>query len=546
MKKVFFDSTKQRAFILWPQKMSVKKYVIRKTREILYTDVFQLKKRLLIMSFVLRYFMMGVEYSIILPTALLYMKTFNAGPFMTGLTIAAYPVAACISLPICGYFYDSTKRVKELLLILNGFEILGNLIYALPFSMLLPLLGRFIAGIGDGFLALTVGELTYLYEEKHRLGVITLLEFGRVLGLIVGPSFNFLIEGKRVQFDTWVLDNNTLPGVIMAIAWLVMEVITIFCVFNLAKQLIDVKMENKDEFDEIEDSVSLLPREKAEQEVPFDGSSDSLFDSPGDTEMSPENPFDDMESELSKSSSNSSLVTPEQDAIEEIGQGVFHEKQREFADYWQSLKEILCVEFLLITTADFMLWFCQTNFEILAPYITEFDYGWTPQLTGMIYVVGGVLVIMVFLLMYFLSAKCSVKDAHLLVVSLGMTQISLLFLIYESTLHELMARQLVFTAIAVCVFISIPLNLVCSRSLLSKLFHPDKMGIVQGLSSAIARITMILGPILGGYIFKGRIIYGTITSVFVFITTIGFIPGIKRIHQREERLRDELRVKRHK
>ena len=551
-----------------------------RSEKILPKDIFQLKKKLIVMSFILRYFLMGVEYSIILPTALLYMKSFGAGPFMSGLTIAAYPIAAIISLPVFGYFYDRTKRLKELLLLLNFFEALGNLIYALPFSIWLPVLGRFISGIGDGFLALTVGELTYLYDDNQRLGILSLLELGRVLGLIIGPSFNFLIEGRSIQVVSWKLDNNTLPGVVMAIMWTILEFLTFFCVFNLAKELIELnrpergKMPLNDHQEQLqtEEQALLSPKEElGESDHEDDEEIGMVVDptasqpikhmtkmSPGSLHSSDESLFhptlekqrsetprrreDDLKTQCSSSSSSTTSSLEDEEEIKDVGKGIFHEKQIQFKEYWNSLKEILCVEFLIVTSVDFMLWFCQTNFEILAPYITEFDYLWSPQLTGMVYVVGGVLIVVVFLGMYLVASKCTLKDTSLILVSLICAQFSLGLLMFESTLKVIHRREILFVAIAVLVFISIPLNLVCSKTLLSKLFHPDRMGVVQGLSSGIARITMISGPLLSGYIHKDRMMYGGVTSVFVFMNIVGFFIGLKRIHKREKRLRRELRL----
>jgi len=507
--------------------MSVHKYVFQKTREIIFTDVFQLKKRLLIMSFILRFFLMGVEYSIILPTAILYMRTFQAGPFMTGVTIAAYPAAAIISLPLFGYLYDRTKRLRELLLLLNFFEALGNLLYALPYAIWMPPLGRFVAGIGDGFLALTVGELTYLYPDKQRLGILSLMEFGRVLGLIIGPSFNFLIEDKTIQLQTWILDNNTLPGVVMALLWTMLELITVTCVYE------DLQEELGEESD-----VSVDNEEK-ESELLINSqelSNESLFH-PTLTKKGFDEEQGDSPTESLCSSIESDL------APETVGSGVFHEKEKKTnKEYWKSLKEIFCFEFIIIAVTDFVLWFCQTNFEILAPYITELNYGWTPQLTGMIYVVGGILIIVVFLILYMASSKCRIKDSYLLVVSLVCTQLSLGLIIYESIAKTMKARQSVFSIGGIFVFISIPLNLVCSKNLLSKLFRPELMGMVQGISSGISRITMITGPLLSGYIFKDRVTYGAVTSVFVFTTIVAFFAGMDYIHKRERRMKREMKI----
>ena len=581
--------------------MSVQKYFLTKTRNLLYTDIFQLKKRLIITIFVLRYFLMGVEYSIILPTAILYMRSFGAGTFFTGLTIAAYPTAAIISLPVFGYFYDRTKRLKELLLVLNLFQAIGNLVYALPYSIWLPLAGRFLAGIGDGFQALTVGELTYLYDDSQRLGILSLLELGRVLGLIVGPSFNFLIEGHRFQLSTWVLDNNTLPGVLMAILWVILEILTFVCVFNLAKELIDLNKppvgEEKEsllEHQEEQDAGLFLPSstavpittneaELAESDLSEDekksirenhealhsmnndnndlqksalhSSDESLFSPTLEKESfekrdikkkkkkKRKRSFESTSSTSSTSTSSKSAAGEEDDEeVKSVGKGIFHEKQVQFNEYWNSLKEIFCVEFLIITSTDLILWFCQTNFEILAPYITELDYKWSPQLTGMVYVIGGVVIIFVFLAMYLIASKTAVKDSHLLMVSLVVTQFSLALLVFESTMKDLHKREAMFAIIAILVFISIPLNLVCSKTMLSKLFHPEKMGVVQGLSSGIARLTMISGPLLSGYIFKDRVAYGAVTSVFVFMNIIGFFMGMSRIHKRQRKLKKELRI----
>jgi len=531
--------------------MSVHKYVFQKTREIIFTDVFQLKKRLLIMSFILRFFLMGVEYSIILPTAILYMRTFQAGPFMTGVTIAAYPAAAIISLPLFGYLYDRTKRLRELLLLLNFFEALGNLLYALPYAIWMPPLGRFVAGIGDGFLALTVGELTYLYPDKKRLGILSLMEFGRVLGLIIGPSFNFLIEDKTIQLQTWILDNNTLPGVVMALLWTMLELITVTCVYNLAKELIEINevphhlQEEKlplteDLQEELgEESDVSVDNEEKESELLNNSqelSNESLFH-PTLTKKGFDEEQGDSPTESLCSSIESDL------APETVGSGVFHEKEKKTnKEYWKSLKEIFCFEFIIIAVADFVLWFCQTNFEILAPYITELNYGWTPQLTGMIYVVGGILIIVVFLILYMASSKCRIKDSYLLVVSLVCTQLSLGLIIYESIAKTMKARQSVFSIGGIFVFISIPLNLVCSKNLLSKLFRPELMGMVQGISSGISRITMITGPLLSGYIFKDRVTYGAVTSVFVFTTIVAFFAGMDYIHKRERRMKREMKI----
>ena len=199
--------------------------------------LFLLRRRLLVLCFTIRMFLMGVEYSVIFPSFLLYMKTLNASNAFMGLVVAAYPLAAMISLPIVGHIYDKTKRTKELLIALNLLQIIGNIIYALPFSVWLPLWGRFLAGLGDGFTACAMGEITYAYDKSYRTGIISIMEMTRILGLVIGPAFSFLIGTKVHYLLEWRLDYTTIPGLIMAFIWLFYEIFTIFFVFNVSKEM---------------------------------------------------------------------------------------------------------------------------------------------------------------------------------------------------------------------------------------------------------------------------------------------------------------------
>lgn len=165
--------------------------------DIMETPLFILKKRILLITFFVRYLFVGAEYSVILPTVLLYLESLNASQVFMGIVVAAYPLAAMISLPFFGYLYDKTKRTKELLIVLNAFQIAGNIIYSLPFSKWFPVAGRFLAGLGDGFITLVVGEVTYIYPQSYRIGILSLLELGRVIGIFY--LFPFLVYISRIK-----------------------------------------------------------------------------------------------------------------------------------------------------------------------------------------------------------------------------------------------------------------------------------------------------------------------------------------------------------
>ena len=77
---------------------------------------------------------------------------------------------------------------------------------------------------------------TYI-RKSRRTAIMSLLELGRVLGLILGPTINFFIGKRTYYLWKWRLDYATLPGVIMAIGWMLMEFITVCCIFNLSLEI---------------------------------------------------------------------------------------------------------------------------------------------------------------------------------------------------------------------------------------------------------------------------------------------------------------------
>ena len=461
--------------------------------------LFILKRRLLTVAFSIRLFMIGVEYSVILPSALLYMKTFDVSSVFMGLVIAAYPFAGMISLPIFGWIYDKTKKTKQLILLLNLFQIVGNILYAIPFSKWLPLSGRFISGLGDGFIACAMGEITNIYPKSYRTAIMSLLELGRVLGLIIGPTINFFIGKRTYYLWKWRLDYATLPGVIMAIGWMLMEFITVCCIFNLSLEITQKYTQKvKKKF-----NLKKLSLQCTKMDY-------------NDTDFLVEN------EQQNKTKSDSRV--------------------NDF-NIWSALKEICTLEFALIFYIDLILWFSQTEFEVMLPYLTEFDYHWSPAWTGAVYMVGGLELILIFLLMYYLMRRFQIRDTYLIAFTLLITQVSLALFICESIPKDINHRITIFIFICIMVFTSIPFNLVAPKTFISKITNPETQGFVQGFYASITRIALIGGPIVGSLVFHERQKYGIVSSVCCGIALVGLLLCLPRLHRKEDemaaRLKDE-------
>ena len=448
-------------------------------------------------------FFCGVEYSVILPSVIPYMKSLHASNLQIGIAVAFYPFASMLALPVFGFIYDKTKRLKEIMLFLNFLQIAGNLIYTLHYSEYFPIAGRFVAGLGDGFVACAVGEMSAIYSTSARVGMMSLIESGRVFGLIIGPAINVFISHHSYTFHHWILDYKTLPGAAMAIGWLLMSFVTLICVKNIALKDCSV--------------VHYLSLSDIKQEE--------------ENETVIDNPNDNCEFLIQKNSielQNKAFI---------LGGDPASNGEPLSKSYLAHLRNsIFSLEFFVIFYTDFVLWFIQTQFEVLLPYITETEYGWTPMLTSVIYIAGGVILLVIFFLIYILSPKYPVHDVNLLLFSLVLTQSSIILLICESIPKKTNLKIIIFLFICLFVFISIPFNLVCSRNLFTRMFPVQNQGVIQGVYSSASRISMIGGPILISLVFGHRQMYAAIASGACLFGIILLLTSMKRIKKQEQEM----------
>lgn len=71
----------------------------------------------------------GVEYSVIFPTMLDYVKSKGGEEWLYGLTLAAFSISNLITAPVYGLVFDKTQRTKFIVLFANVFEIGGELLW---------------------------------------------------------------------------------------------------------------------------------------------------------------------------------------------------------------------------------------------------------------------------------------------------------------------------------------------------------------------------------------------------------------------------------
>ena len=148
------------------------------------------KRNLTLFAFSTRMFFMGVEYAVIFPSVWLYLKIFHVDYWYLGLVLSAYNMVGIVSTALVGHLVDISRKVRFTGFIWNLAEISGNLIYALPFNVSLPLIGRMVAGFGEGFISAMWGELARVTTAEQRTRYFAILKGSNLLGAAVGPAFN--------------------------------------------------------------------------------------------------------------------------------------------------------------------------------------------------------------------------------------------------------------------------------------------------------------------------------------------------------------------
>ena len=183
---------------------------------------------------------LGMEYSMTFATLLLYLQNFVQNQHHTDLFYAiissAYYIAAIISSLVIGRYTDRTRNIRSTLSICLAIIIVGNILYAIPYSPYFLLVGRFIAGIGGSIRPVVSAEIARCYIEEEALPAFSMIAIMFGLGFTLGPASNLAFV--KVDFHIGPLSVNyaNTPGLFMAVLFILAEVLILFFVSDLSKE----------------------------------------------------------------------------------------------------------------------------------------------------------------------------------------------------------------------------------------------------------------------------------------------------------------------
>jgi len=171
------------------------------------------------------------------------MRVFNPD-FLYGLSVSFIGVTGVIFPLLISPYIDRTRNIKRAILVVNLLGLLGNLLYALPFSPALPLIGQLLAGTTPAFSVIAMGEISRCYSSEKLTKKVSGLSLIYSIGTFtsIGLVFCFLY----IDFDVGQLNINfaNMPGFFLTLAFGVSTVLGFLLVNDVSKEH-DLKLEER-------------------------------------------------------------------------------------------------------------------------------------------------------------------------------------------------------------------------------------------------------------------------------------------------------------
>jgi hypothetical protein len=88
-------------------------------------------------------------------------------------------------------------------------------------------------GVGLGVISCTFSDVIKTTSISERSPILSKIMIGRQIGMILGPAINFILIKVNVNIGSYLLNNLSAPGFLMALAWTFLELLVLFFYKNL-------------------------------------------------------------------------------------------------------------------------------------------------------------------------------------------------------------------------------------------------------------------------------------------------------------------------
>ena len=202
----------------------------------------------------------GIDISIMLTTLIPYLKytikVKNVNLFYA-LTTTAFCIGSALFGMAAGKIVDRTRLIKIFTIITLLLQIVGNLIYVIPLTPFFALFGRLIAGAGESFASVCIGEVIRIYDTEGSNRVICWLATMCSFGFVIGSILTLPLSSCHFNLGKLHIDGYNAAGLFMASICTLALFLCLFTVhdcskvFDMKAYLVQSQLEK--EPDDIED-----------------------------------------------------------------------------------------------------------------------------------------------------------------------------------------------------------------------------------------------------------------------------------------------------
>ena len=181
----------------------------------------------------------GLSLNIYFPTEYYYLKNtvkVENPDLYFGLAQASLFLSGVICSIVGSYYADCTKNVREICLIEDVLNIIGNIMYTLYYSPYLILLGQLLIGTTSARMTSTVGEISRVYGSDKITQKIGILGLMAVLGTLLGPCTTFIFQYVDICIGNWKWNIGNMVGISMTAFYLFQLTSNYFTLQNVSKE----------------------------------------------------------------------------------------------------------------------------------------------------------------------------------------------------------------------------------------------------------------------------------------------------------------------
>ena len=192
------------------------------------------KRRKTLFVYTLQNILNGIEFSLVDITSWFYVTTLmndvKSPKLFYGLVTAMVYIGPMILVTPVSKWLSKTRRVRKLLITFNMFNLIGSMLYIIPFSPYYAMVARFLYGFNLILRSVITSELFHSYTDNELQQKVTLMSLGVFLGEAAGAIISFLL----LKTDFWIGSIHVTYGNVCSLPISVMTLIQLLLIVAMS------------------------------------------------------------------------------------------------------------------------------------------------------------------------------------------------------------------------------------------------------------------------------------------------------------------------